>query len=90
MKKQIRFLSHEDILSMNVSFETVVEVVEKVLTEHSEGFFSILCYIKQNFLVIIITPVLKGCNNLLQNRRYIFLLMVNKEEIAEKAAVYRN
>ena len=40
MKKQLRYLSHEDILSMNVSFETVVEVVEKVLTEHSEGFYA--------------------------------------------------
>ena len=39
MKKMLRYLSHEDILSMNVSFETVIEVVEKVLTEHSEGFY---------------------------------------------------
>ena len=32
MKKELRYLSHEDILSMNVSFETVIEVVEKVLS----------------------------------------------------------
>ncbi|MCQ2604049.1 MAG: ornithine cyclodeaminase family protein [Spirochaetia bacterium] len=39
MKLKLRYLSHEDILSMKIGFDFVVKTVEKVLTEHSEGYY---------------------------------------------------
>ena len=36
---QIRYLSHEDILSMNIDFNFVVDTVKKVLIEHANGFY---------------------------------------------------
>jgi len=38
-KIQIRYLSHDDILSMNIDFNFVVDTVRKVLIEHANGFY---------------------------------------------------
>lgn len=39
MKIEIRYLSHEDILSMNIGFDFAVKTVETVLSEHAGGFY---------------------------------------------------
>jgi len=36
---QLRYVSHDDIISMNVDFDFVVSVIEKVLVEHANGYF---------------------------------------------------
>ena len=38
-KIQIRYISHDDILSMNIDFKFVVDTVKKVLIEHAAGFY---------------------------------------------------
>ncbi len=39
-KIQIRYLSHEDILSMDIDFNFVVDIVKKTLVEHANGFYA--------------------------------------------------
>ncbi len=36
---QLRYVSHEDIISMNLEFDFVVSIIEKVLVEHANGYF---------------------------------------------------
>ena len=36
---QIRYLSHEDIISMDIDFSFVVDTVKKVLIKHANGFY---------------------------------------------------
>ncbi len=36
---EIKFLSHMDIQSLNIQFDSIIDIVEKVLIEHGRGFF---------------------------------------------------
>lgn len=38
-KIQIRYLSHDDILSMKIDFSIVVDTIKKALIEHANGFY---------------------------------------------------